>query len=169
MSLIIKPALSEDYPIVQNMARFYAYDMSRVCGRHSGWEFPANGLYEAHDYRSYFVEKNRYSFLVFKDKELAGFALINKIGVHPSVDWNIGEFYIVAKFQGQGLGKQVACRLFSDFKGIWNVMAMPDNRPAFLFWQNVITDFSHSNFTQSRENILDPIPHYMDVFEFHSL
>jgi len=50
----------------------------------------------------------RMHFLVKVDDKLAGFVLINKVGSTPEVDWNIGEFFIVFKFQGKGVGRCVA-------------------------------------------------------------
>jgi hypothetical protein len=52
-----KPTLQlatiDDYETIQNMARFYAYDMSRECGFIAEeWSFPKNGLYESHDFKN---------------------------------------------------------------------------------------------------------------------
>ncbi len=38
-----------DYSTIQNLGRFYVYDMSRYCGHLEGWECPENGLYECND------------------------------------------------------------------------------------------------------------------------
>src|SRR5580692_1471973 len=82
-----------DYPVIQNMARFYAYDMSRYCGFISNeWAFPKDGLYESHDFRKYFEQPDRRAFLVQIDDELAGFVLLNKVGTLHDTEWNMGEF-----------------------------------------------------------------------------
>jgi len=54
-------ASAHAYPIVQNMARFYGYDMSRACGFVEDWDwsFPKNGLYEGCDVKRYFEDKDR--------------------------------------------------------------------------------------------------------------
>ncbi|HXF90771.1 MAG TPA: hypothetical protein VNJ29_02445 [Candidatus Nitrosotenuis sp.] len=40
-------ATLDDYPTIQNMARFYVYDLSRECGFISeDWSLPSDGLYE---------------------------------------------------------------------------------------------------------------------------
>jgi len=47
----------DDYPVMQNMARFYVCDMSRYCGRALSildWSVPSNGLYECNDLSCYF-------------------------------------------------------------------------------------------------------------------
>lgn len=38
--LVMVPATLADYPALQNLARFYVYDMSRYCGDLPGWECP---------------------------------------------------------------------------------------------------------------------------------
>lgn len=78
---LIKAILS-DYPVIQNMARFYVYDMSRTCGFISeDWVCPKNGLYESFDFKGYFEENDRYAFLIKIDDELVGFVLINKASI----------------------------------------------------------------------------------------
>jgi len=47
------PASLSDYPVIQNMARFYVYDMSEYMGNEKGWEMPENGLYECIDFKKY--------------------------------------------------------------------------------------------------------------------
>lgn len=45
--LKILPASIKDYPVIQNMARFYLYDMSKFCHHDaSDWAIPEDGLYE---------------------------------------------------------------------------------------------------------------------------
>ena len=45
MPLTIAPALTSDYAVVANLARFYIYDMSE----YTGWHFPPDGLFDAAD------------------------------------------------------------------------------------------------------------------------
>ena len=59
---LIKATMA-DYPVVQNMARFYAYDMSRYCGfTSSEWNFPKDGLYEAHDFKNILKKRTEKHF-----------------------------------------------------------------------------------------------------------
>ena len=138
------------YPIIQNMARFYSYDMSRSCGFIDDWDwaFPENGLYEGCDVKRYFEDKNRYAFLIKVDDELAGFALIHKNGTHPKTDWNMGEFFIVAKFQGKGIGKQAAYLVWQQFLGNWEVTVIPENLPALYFWRKCVSDFTKKQYCE---------------------
>ncbi|WP_338453498.1 hypothetical protein [Candidatus Bealeia paramacronuclearis] len=158
----------QDYPLIQNMARFYVYDMSRDCGSQEGWELPADGLYECIDLKSYFIKDDRIAYLISAENETAGFALLNKVGAAPYVDWNMGEFFILAKFQRRGFGKESAFKIFDLHPGVWNVMTMPLNQSAHCFWNETINDYTHENFQLAAKTILEPSPHPMNVFEFRS-
>ncbi|MCW3107574.1 MAG: hypothetical protein JWQ09_2080, partial [Segetibacter sp.] len=135
MEIEIILASIEDATIIQNLGRFYVYEMSRYCGFLKGWETPADGLYECRDLSGYWKEPDRYPFLIRVNQEVAGFALVNTIGSSPEVDWNMGEFFIVSKHQGQGVGRYVAEHIFRKFPGVWEVMQMPDNKAAIAFWE----------------------------------
>lgn len=168
MKISITHATTEQMPVIQNMARFYAYDLSKSCGFYLfDWSFPENGLYEAFDFSTYW-RPNCHPFIIRVDDELAGFALINKIGSIPSIDWNMGEFFIVGKFQGKGIGRQVAFELFNRFPGQWEIMQMPPNLPAIKFWKKIIAEYSHNHFTESTTTIQKPEQHDNIVLRFNA-
>jgi RimJ/RimL family protein N-acetyltransferase len=77
-NLAIIEACIDDYPCIQNMARFYVYDVSRECGHiSSDWAIPADGLYESFDFKSYFENSNKKAYLVKVYDEIAGFVLLS--------------------------------------------------------------------------------------------
>lgn len=167
MNINILRATPELMPMVQNMARFYAYDLSKSCGFYElfDWSFPENGLYEARDISEYW-QPNHHPFVIKVDDELAGFALIDKNGTSVDIDWNMGEFFIVGKFQGKGVGKQVAIELFNQFPGNWEVQQMPPNLPAIHFWKKVIAAYTDNQFTEAKKMIQEPEPHENIVLSF---
>lgn len=131
------------------MARFYAYDISRDCGLQlEGWEFPENGLYECNDFKKYLEGQDKHAFLIKVNYELAGFVFVNKLEVMPEVDWNMGEFFIVAKFQNSGLGRRVAKQIFDQFPGEWSVGTIPQNIRALNFWRKIISEYTHGRFQE---------------------
>lgn len=141
------PASIKEYPVIQNMARFYAYDISRYCGQQfNGWEFPEDGLYACHDFKKYFEGENKHAFLVKTNNELAGFVLIDKLERIPEADWNMGQFFIVAKFQRSGIGKKIAMQIFDQFPGEWSVGVIPQNTRALDFWRKVIGEHTRGQF-----------------------
>lgn len=168
MKITVVKATHEDKDTIQNLGRFYVYEMFRFCGFLPRWKTPSNGLYECNDLSSYVEKKDRHAFLVKVDDELAGFVLINKTGSAPDVDWNVGEFFIVSKFQGKGVGSYVAQQIFNQFPGKWETMQMPANTPAIEFWEKVVNKYSHGKFEKALKTIPEPKPHPMIVLKFIS-
>lgn len=161
-------AHKEDKAIVQNLGRFYVYEMSRYCGFLPTWEVPSNGLFECIDLSSYCEQTDRHAFFIKVNDELAGFVLINKVGSTPDVDWNIGEFFIVSKFQGKGIGRIVAEQVFNQFPGVWETSQIPENTAAIEFWDKVVSGYSHGQFDKALKIIPEPKPHPMIVLTFTS-
>ncbi len=148
------PATVADHATVQNMARFYVYDMSRYCGFISDeWAIPADGLYESYDFKSYFEDPTRKAFLVKVDDELAGFVLLKTIGILPETEWHMGEFFILAKFQGKGIGGQVASQVWNMHPGIWEVLVIPENKSALAFWRKTIAGFTSGGFKEEIKTV----------------
>ena len=171
MHPILAKATIEDYPVIQNMARFYVYDMSRYCGRVPGvfdWACPENGLFECNDLKRYFEEPDRLAFFIRVGAEIAGFVLLNKVGTTSDVDWNVGEFFVLAKFQGTGVGQRIAVQLFQDFHGIWEVAAMLENSGAIQFWKRVITHYTNGLFATEQKMVQEPKLHPMVIYRFVS-
>ena len=96
--LVMVPATLADYPALQNLARFYVYDMSRYCGDLPEWECPEDGLYEAYDFRSYFETPDCFPFSLYAGDERAGFLVVKNIGVGGTALWNMEQFFVTAKF-----------------------------------------------------------------------
>lgn len=168
MKIELQTASDEDQETIQNLARFYLYDMSRYCGFLLNWPAPVNGLYECSTLSRYWSEPNRYPFLVRVDGEIAGFVLVNEEGTSLDVNWNMGEFFIVAKYQRKGIGKRVAEQIFDRFPGVWEVAQIPENESAVLFWRDVVGAYSGDRFEKSLKTIQEPKPHPMVVLKFQA-
>ncbi len=153
-------ATIDDYPRIQNMARFYVYDLSRDCGSiSSDWAIPENGLYECFDFKNYFEEPSRKAYLVKVYDEIAGFVLLNQATENSTNNWNMGEFFIIAKFQGVGISTRVA-------QEIWN-MHPGNNKSALKFWEKAISAFTSGTFNkQIKEVTYDKQAPRRIIFEF---
>lgn len=168
MKITLSKATNKDKDTIQNLGRFYVYEMSRYCGFLPDWETPPNGLFACRDLSPYCEEPERHAFLIKVDGELAGFVLINKIGSTPDVDWNIGEFFVVSKFQGKGVGRHTAEQIFSQFPGTWETTQMPENKAAIDFWEKVVRHYTNGQFEKTLKTIAKPEPHPMIVLKFMS-
>lgn len=164
-------ALIDDYPIIQNMARFYVYDRSA----YMGWSCPETGLFECIDFKHYFTDEGKHAYLIRVNDELAGFVLLDKTQLIESVDWNMGEFFILAKFQKQGVGTYIAKQIISTIKGKWSVGAMPENIKAVRFWRKVISEITIGKFTEiyktaeELKTIDNLDPYAMNIFIFYTV
>ncbi|CDZ76612.1 anhydro-N-acetylmuramic acid kinase [Legionella massiliensis] len=164
----LTPATLKDYVTIQNLARFYVYDMSEYLGSEEGWEIPEDGLYECIDFKKYWEDKHSFPFIVRYENEIAGFAIVDKKGSEAEVDFNMAQFFIARKFKNKGIGRYVAEQCFKKYPGEWEVMVMPGNQGAYRFWRSIIKDYSKNDFIEySRE-----IPHLnnckKNIFRFNT-
>lgn len=154
MKINIIPATLSDYPMIQNMARLYVYDLSRECGFISpDWALPPDGLYESFDFKDYFQNSDKRVFLIRSDQEIAGFILLDQSGLFPETTWNMGEFFVLAKFQNKGVGTFAATKIWDMHPGNWEVSVIPENKNAANFWRRVISEYSSNVFTESIQHV----------------
>ena len=140
----------DDYQAIQNMAKLYVYDISRYCGFISKeWALPKNGIYESFNFKEYFTDQDKKAYLVtLKDAELVGFVLLDKQSTSANIDWNIGEFFVLAKFQGKKIAQYVAKQIWLKYPGKWEVSVIPENKPALAFWRKNISAITNGNYTE---------------------
>jgi predicted acetyltransferase len=152
-SVIIHPATITDYPLIQHMWLFYIYDMSRECGFIKGWECPANPSFVPDDITSYFKDPARRAYLIKVDDEPAGFALLNQAGTLPETQWNMGEFFILARYQEKGIGTESARQLWNMHPDLWEVSVIPENKNALDFWRKVISNFTDNRYVEAIKDV----------------
>ncbi|MDR3476596.1 MAG: GNAT family N-acetyltransferase [Gammaproteobacteria bacterium] len=153
------PASISDYSVIQNMGRFYVYDMSEYMGHAKGWEMPQDGLYECISFKKYWETDKAYPFLIHYKNEIAGFVIVDNLGCESATEFNMAQFFILRKFKHQGIGKAVANWCFDRFPGRWEVMVMPGNEGAYRFWRSVISHRTQNNFTESTGKV----PHFDNI------
>ncbi|KTD74952.1 GNAT family N-acetyltransferase [Legionella waltersii] len=167
-SLNLVATTLDDYPILQNMARFYVYDLSRDCGFTSeDWACPSDGLYESFDFKTYFEDPTRKAYFIKVGNELAGFALLNQEGHYPNTDWNMGEFFILAKFQRKGIANLAAAELWKRHPGVWEVSVIPENTRGLFFWEKSISRFTAHDYQEEVKTVkYDTKPVKRIIFRF---
>jgi len=162
------PATLNDHPILQNIGRFYVYDMSEYLGKEEGWEIPADGLYECIDFKKYWEDKNSFPFIVRYKNEIVGFVIVDRKGSCPEIDFNMAQFFILRKFKNKGIGSYVAQECFKKFPGIWEVMVIPGNEGAYRFWRSTIKNYTDNNFTEYTRDIAHFNNSRKNIFKFDS-
>jgi ribosomal-protein-alanine N-acetyltransferase len=154
------PASIEEYPIIQNMASYYSYDMSE----YMGWEQQNDGTHSVGmDYVKYWKAENTFPFIIKYHDELAGFVIVDKNVSDLSNDFNIAQFFVLRKFKGRGLAQHIAFQCFDKFCGKWEVFVMPRNEGAYRFWRKIISVYTHHQFKEYTRTVGQSI---RNVFEF---
>ncbi|AHE65830.1 hypothetical protein [Legionella oakridgensis] len=94
---------------------------------------------------------------------MAGFALLNQKGLYPDTAWNMGEFFITARFQGKDLGYLAASELWKMHPELWEVSMIPENKQALVFWRKTISSVTVGNYQEEIKTInYDPHqPHWV--------
>jgi predicted acetyltransferase len=160
-----------EYEIIRNMVPYYVYEMAGPMG----WNCKSNGTFGGCDDLAEYWQKghprtpieDRWSnpewagipFLIKAGQKNAGFALIRRRSVQPVLH-EVGEFFVLRKYQRQGVGRIVAHRLFSRFQGVWEVRQMDANLPAQAFWKRIVSEYTNGQFediyeeTDGRRNTL---------------
>jgi len=55
----------------------------------------------------------------------------------------MGEFLVLAKFQGKGIASIVVKEIFKEHPRKWSIAVMPENIKALKFWRKIISEASH--------------------------
>lgn len=156
-------ATLEDYPIIQNMASYYAYDISE----YMGWAQENDGTHRIGiDFIKYWQAKNTHPFIIKYQDELAGFVIIDSNVSDSSNDFNMAQFFILRKFKGKGLGRHIAFHCFDKFIGKWEVFVMQKNEGAYRFWRNIIKSYTHHQFNEYTRTVGQTS--IRNIFEFSS-
>ena len=92
----VAQAIRSEHDVVGRLLELNAYEFSRVEGRSIG----DDGLYGYRYLDAYWSEPDRFPYLVRADGELAGLALVSRLG--PVL--HISEFLILPKFRRAGVG-----------------------------------------------------------------
>jgi ribosomal-protein-alanine N-acetyltransferase len=164
----LHPATLDDYPTMQNMGRFYVYDISKEMQMEPGWEIPEDGLYECLDLKKYWEDENAFPFLIRYLNEIVGFVFIDKKGSTPEIEFNMAQFFILARFSKKGVGRQVAFECFKKFRGTWEVMVMLQNKPAYQFWKRIISEYTQNQFEEYKRVVKLLYNTEKDIFKFTS-
>lgn len=110
-------------------------------------EMNSEGIFEYKWFDNYFIDNDREAFLIKEDEtqKLLGFVMINQYVQKFDKGHSISEFMIIPKYRRRGIGKKVAIQCFEKYIGNWEVSPSYGNEKAYLFWKNVIDDYTDGN------------------------
>ncbi len=152
METVLRKATKEGFSLIKNLVPYYIYDMSGSMG----WDPNEEGRYDGcDDLEEYWHKPDHHPYLIYVDGKIGGFTLIRPYPNEPD-RMEIGEFFVLRKFQNRGVGKAAAFQLFDLYPGQWLVRVLDRNTGACCFWRKVIAGYTDGHFTQTSEEYRCP-------------
>ena len=140
-------AARTDIDLVNDLARFYLYDIARQIGPDDEWVATSAWMRERKDFSHAWKDGN-HPFLIEVGGSLAGFCLIDRYALVPGIDWNVSQFFVLGPWAGRGVGRRAATAAFDRFAGRWQVTQIPANTAAVNFWRRIIDDYTGGAFEE---------------------
>ena len=130
----------EDKSLLVRLMELYNYEFTR----YDDEDINEYGYYGYSHIDDYWNEDGRFPYLIRVDGKIAGFVLICPHCRYISGENTrcIGEFFVMIKYRGMGVGKYAATQVFRKHPGLWEVCYMKNNTPAATFWKKVITAYT---------------------------
>lgn len=100
------------------------------------------------------MEVSHYPYFISVDSELAGFALVRRYPSNPAI-YDMGQFFVLRKFKGKGIGKQALKSVLERFPGRWQIRVMVENTAALGFWAAAVSSVVGTEYTLSLQNDVD--------------
>ena len=148
MNVELKPASDADRIIVNNLWNYYLYDMSE----YTRWPVSDEGSYVSLEppLDDYWGRDDHHPFLIYCNDELAGFSLLRKYPGEAELN-DIGQFFVLRKFKGLGLGRQAFRLSVSKYPGKWLTRVLEANEGALEFWTSVIGELTSGVYADEIE------------------
>lgn len=144
--MLLTHAQSGEAPIIQNLMQLYTHDFSELWAGTPRGDLNAEGLFERYPLHDYWSRPNWSAVLIWRNQVLAGFSLINdQTHSGEAADWNVGEFFILRKHRGQGVGQIAARQIFASRPGTWEVAVARNNVHARDFWRKTIQNADNAS------------------------
>jgi predicted acetyltransferase len=138
-SVTVTDALPAHAPIIQNLVQLYTHDFSEYWAGTSRGDLHPDGRFDEYPLDDYWTRSNWSPLLIWNHRVLAGFSLIND-RTHSGLpaNRNVGEFFVLRKYRGQGVGRSAIGRIFSRYPGSWEVAVARKNVGGHEFWRKIL-------------------------------
>jgi predicted acetyltransferase len=150
MNFILLTASEEHKIVIQNLMQYYIYDFSEYIN----YDVEDDGLFALYaNLMDYWAGNNgKFPYVIKIDEKYIGFVLVKLINSIDRSYFSIAEFFILKKYRRQGIGKAVAVKVFSLHRGRWEVFQKIANKPAQIFWNKVISNYTKGQFNERLED-----------------
>jgi len=147
------PIDSKNLPVLENLMQLYLYDFSVYLCDDENEAMNERGRFDAGFPLARYAagREGVYQYkgwLARVDGLWAGFALIGTrlLADAPGPGWNVDEFFVMRCFRRQGVGGEMAHRVFGTARGYWQISEIVENTPAQAFWRAVIGAYTGGRF-----------------------
>jgi predicted acetyltransferase len=124
---------------LQNLIQLYTHDFSELWAGTARGDLNSVGRFQDYPLANYWRQSHWMAFFICRSGVLAGFCLVNdQIHSGLSADRSIGEFFILRKHRGQGVGGHAAHQIFAACPGSWEIAVARKNVKAREFWRVTI-------------------------------
>jgi predicted acetyltransferase len=150
MDLTLLQASDDHKMVIQNLMQFYIYDFSEFIR----YDVEGNGLFTPYPgLNDYWEESNnKFPYIITTNGKYVGFVLVKFVTSTEPGHFSIAEFFILKKYRREGIGKAIAVKVFNLHKGHWEVYQKESNKPAQIFWNKVISEYTKGQFKDRFEN-----------------
>ena len=139
MDITLKKIELEKKHILDNLMQLYLHNISLGLPIH----FDSNkGIYKYDDIEKYFENENNKAFFILKEKEIAGFMLIDFTDEKNVVQ----EIFVLNNYKRKGVGKIAVSMLFDKFKGNWEIKSLPCSENAEKFWISSVKEYTNDKY-----------------------
>lgn len=120
-----------DKPLIHALLQEYLRELSQY------EDIPKNksGQYEYPWLDFYWLDKDRYPYILRCNEKVAGFALVRK----DINCYEMAEFYVLSEFRRRGLGTEFASVVIRKHPGRWHIGYNMNNISGHRFWKNIVS------------------------------
>ena len=142
MNYKLEKVIYDKKDILYNLLQFALYDGSRYIEN----ELDENSKFKYKWFDNYFTDNNRSAYFIKNNNLYIGFVMINENLKFNNCGKSIAEFLIMPQYRRCHIGKKVAIEIFEKNKGYWEVQPIKNSEQAYLFWKNVIEEYTNNNY-----------------------
>src|ERR1700761_2096091 len=150
MNVALTKASRENISVLENLMQYYIYDFSEFVDLDVNKE----GVFEPYaGLRDYWDNENeRFPYFIKDGEVFLGFVLVRHIMTDDKDYFSMAEFFIMKKYRRKGIGRTTAEQVFQLHKGHWEIYQKESNKPAQVFWRNIISDYAQGGFNERIEH-----------------
>jgi predicted acetyltransferase len=137
--------------ILYRLLQFSLYDGSQYIDN----ELNDDCLYDYKWFNNYFTDDNRDAFFIKDNDNYIGFVMVNENLKFNKSGKCIAEFLVIPRYRRCHIGKKVAYDIFNMYDGLWEVQPMENNPIAYVFWKNIINEYTNGNYEIKNDGIED--------------